>query len=295
MTVPTAQHSVIAQGTGATFTFGYPTLDIYSNDELLVYHIDDNVTPAVLTLLAEGTGATEYAITNNTPYSEGKSDGFITYPADSSTAIPAGEWILMIRQPVQKQENTFRNLGIQLPKNIETAMDKLQHQVLFLQEQLDRALLVDRAVNPSTIELTGEDVASLEANATAAAASAAAAAASATAAQATVDNAFLLDVETDATAARTLALADSTKFIRCTNAAGITVTLPQFSDVGFTVGTVVSFEQNAAGVVSFVAGAGATLLLPSTHNANTNTQYAVAQVKLVAASTWILFGNLAPV
>ena len=154
---------------------------------------------------------------------------------------------------------------------------------------------VDRTVNPASTDLTGEDIASLEASADAAAASAAAAAASETAAQATVDNAFLLDTEDDATTTRTLALADSTKWIRATNAAGLTVTLPQDSDVAFTVGTIVSFEQNQAGVVSFVAGTGATLLLPSTHTANTNTQYAVAQVKKVAADTWIVFGNLAPV
>lgn len=292
MTVTTELHSLLVQGTGATFTFGYPTLEIYSDDELLVYYIDEL---SVVNLLSAGTGPTEYAITNNNPYSDGKSDGFITYPADSSTEIAVGTYVLMVRVPSLKQGNTFKNLGVQLPKNIETALDKQAHSILFLQEQLERCLQVDRAVDPSSTDMTGQDIADILEAETAATASAAAALASEVAAQAIVDNAFLLDTEDDATTTRTLALADSTKWIRATHASGLTVTLPQDSDVAFVVGTVVSFEQTQAGVVAFTAGAGATLLVPSTHDPNSNTTSAVVQVKKVAANTWILFGNLAPV
>ncbi len=294
MTVASAIHSLLVQGTGATFIFGYPSLEIYSDDELLVLHFDAN---DVQTILAEGTGAAEYAITNNNPYSEGKSDGFITYPADEGvgTEIPVGEYILFVRIPPKTQGNAFRNLGIQLPKNIETALDKLTHSVLLHDEILERCMQVDRAVDPAAIDLTGEDVASLEANAVLTAADVVTTAASVVDAQAIVDNAFVLDTVTDSTTARTLALADATKWIRCTNVAGITITLPQDSDVAFVVGTVVTFEQTQTGVVTFVAGAGATMNKPSTHDANTNNQWSVVQVKLVATDTWIVFGNLAPV
>ena len=91
MTVTTSQHTVIAQGTGSSFTFGYPTLDIYSNAELLVLHVDENVDPEVITILAEGTGAANYAVTPNAPYSEGKTDGFIASPT-CCKRTPSATW-----------------------------------------------------------------------------------------------------------------------------------------------------------------------------------------------------------
>lgn len=102
------------------------------------------------------------------------------------------------------------------------------------------------------------------------------------------------DVVTETGTTRTLALADAEAYIRTTNGTAVTVTIPPNADVAFGISASVAFEQAGAGAITFVAGAGVTLNVAATHTLVTNGQFAVAEIKQVAADEWTLFGNLVP-
>jgi hypothetical protein len=149
MTVASSIHSVIAQGNGSTFTHSFSGMAVFAKTELLVIHVDaDNV----VTTLTEGTGSTNYAVTFNTPLVEGKADGFLTYPANEIIAMPTGEYLVIVRIPDLLQGTAIKNLGVLLPATMETVLDKMQHQILLMQEQLDRAAKVDREWDTSGID-----------------------------------------------------------------------------------------------------------------------------------------------
>lgn len=92
----------------------------------------------------------------------------------------------------------------------------------------------------------------------------------------------------------TLALADGTGYKRISDPSAATVTIPPNSDVAFAVNVSVTIEQADSGPVTIQGGSGVTLRCPDTHTPVTNGQYAVAQVKQIAADEWIIFGNLVP-
>lgn len=85
---------------------------------------------------------------------------------------------------------------------------------------------------------------------------------------------------------------DAGRYIQFTNAASIAFTIPPNASVAFPIGTVVTIEQNAAGVVTITAGAGVTLNSRGGLLA-TAGQYAVAQIKKVATNTWTVIGDVA--
>lgn len=95
---------------------------------------------------------------------------------------------------------------------------------------------------------------------------------------------------TGTTLGPTLAQAES--YFLCTNAAGCAVTIPTNAAQAFPVGTHLTFEQGAAGALTFAGAGGVTIHVAATHLAATVDQYAVVQLLKVAADTWTLFGNL---
>ena len=76
------------------------------------------------------------------------------------------------------------------------------------------------------------------------------------------------------------------------NAAAITLTLPQDSDATVVVGSYVDLYQLGAGQVTVVAGTGATLRV-SGLTAKARAQYSRLVVQKVSANTWVLAGDLA--
>lgn len=81
---------------------------------------------------------------------------------------------------------------------------------------------------------------------------------------------------------------DQGTWIRCDNAAAITVTI---SDATHGAGDEITFEQAGVGVITFAAG-GSLVLNSRGSLFSTNGQYAVASVKFISASVAILVGDL---
>ena len=100
-----------------------------------------------------------------------------------------------------------------------------------------------------------------------------------------------LNVITDSTTTRTPGLTDASAYILCTHGTGMTVTLPQDSDVAFPVGSQIIFERNGAGTLTFAAGAGATVNSKGATLTCADRYTTVAAVKIVA-DTWTIFGNI---
>lgn len=90
----------------------------------------------------------------------------------------------------------------------------------------------------------------------------------------------------------TLVLADAGKRVSLSNAAAITLTVPNSSTVAFPAETEIIIRQGGAGQVTIVGAGGVTVNSFSslTHTAG---QWAYATLKLSStANTWDLFGNL---
>lgn len=85
------------------------------------------------------------------------------------------------------------------------------------------------------------------------------------------------------------AVTDVGNWIRYTNAGSITVT---FNTGIFSAGDEIIFEQAAAGVVTFAAGAGFTLNSAGAL-VSSNGQYTVQGIKFLSDSVGVLFGDLA--
>ncbi len=100
-----------------------------------------------------------------------------------------------------------------------------------------------------------------------------------------------LNVITDSTTTRTPGLTDAGAYILTTHGTGITVTLPQDSAVAFPGGTVIYFERNGSGTLTFAAGAGATVNSKDATLTCGDRYTTVASVK-IAADTWTLIGNI---
>ncbi len=100
-----------------------------------------------------------------------------------------------------------------------------------------------------------------------------------------------LNVLTDSTTTRTPSLTDAGAYILTTHGTGITVTLPQDSAVAFPVGTVIYFERNGSGTLTFAAGTGATVNSKDATLTCGDRYTTVAAVK-IAADTWTLIGNI---
>jgi hypothetical protein len=98
-------------------------------------------------------------------------------------------------------------------------------------------------------------------------------------------------IVTDATAARTLVLTDAQKYIRCTNAGAMAVTIPPQSDVAWPADTEIIVEQAGAGQVTIAAGVGVTIRNRADMTLKSAAQYAVLTLKRVGADEWVLSGD----
>lgn len=87
-------------------------------------------------------------------------------------------------------------------------------------------------------------------------------------------------------------LSQAESYFRCTNAAGCAVTIPTNASQAFPVGSHLTFEQAAAGALTFTGAGGVTIQVAATHLAATVDQYAVVQLTKVGADIWSIYGNL---
>lgn len=89
----------------------------------------------------------------------------------------------------------------------------------------------------------------------------------------------------------TVATTDPGKLVTLSNASPVTLTVPQDSDVAWTVGAWVEVLQLGAGQITVAAGAGATLR--TTPTAKSRAQYSRLYLQKIAANVWALAGDLA--
>jgi hypothetical protein len=86
-------------------------------------------------------------------------------------------------------------------------------------------------------------------------------------------------------------LADQGKMVTLSNAAAITVSLPQDSDVAYPVGSWIDFAVINTGMVTFVAGSGATV--NGTPSLVSRARWSAVTAVKYAANSWIIIGDLA--
>ena len=90
----------------------------------------------------------------------------------------------------------------------------------------------------------------------------------------------------------TLVLTDVAKVVSLTNAASITLTVPENSSVAFPVGTQILLYQGGAGQVT-ISPAGSVTVRSQGTKLKITAQYGVAGLLKVATDEWVAFGNLA--
>lgn len=101
-----------------------------------------------------------------------------------------------------------------------------------------------------------------------------------------------VSVSSNSSTSYTLVLGDANGYKRMNSSSSMSLIIPPNSSVPFAIGTTVAFEQEGAGAVGFVAGAGVTIV--STQGfLHTNGQYAVVQIIQKSLNLWTLYGNLA--
>ena len=88
----------------------------------------------------------------------------------------------------------------------------------------------------------------------------------------------------------TLVLADAGTFVTLSNAAPVTLTVPNNTSVAFPVGTMVNLLQLGAGQVTIAAGGGVTV--SSASGLKLADQYSSAQLIKLATNTWVAVGRL---
>lgn len=96
-------------------------------------------------------------------------------------------------------------------------------------------------------------------------------------------------ITTSALVSKTLALSDANALLSMT-ASNATVTVPPNSSVAFPIGTQVTIQQSAAGLLQIVAGSGVTIEV--TPGLKLRTQYSIATLIKRATDTWVCFGDL---
>lgn len=147
-------------GDGSNFTFSFSPLIIYANTDIEVFHIV--TATGVETQVTEGTGATNYVI-NVTTF---PGTGTITYPADSVTAIPSTEAMVIKKVLPLTQTTDLENQGGYFPEVLEQRLDRLVGMITQQQETLDRclkipitdALITDTEINPGDTRDASEAV-----------------------------------------------------------------------------------------------------------------------------------------
>ena len=103
----------------------------------------------------------------------------------------------------------------------------------------------------------------------------------------------IANVQTDATAARTLIMADINAYLVFTSASPTTVTVPANASVAFPIGAAVELEQRGTGQVSVIGDAGVTVSKPAARSAATAGQYSVVRLRKTGTNSWTLAGDMA--
>lgn len=103
-----------------------------------------------------------------------------------------------------------------------------------------------------------------------------------------ISTAYVINAQTGTS--YTLVLSDADKFVTLTNAAGITVTVPDNATVAFAVGTRIALAQMGAGQVTFQAAGGVSLYADP--GLKIAAQYGGAELVKLATDTWVLVGRL---
>ena len=99
----------------------------------------------------------------------------------------------------------------------------------------------------------------------------------------------LLNAQTGTT--YTPVVGDENLMVTLSNAAAITVTLPQNSAAAFPVGAEVDFLWLGVGQPTFAAGTGATIA--GTPGVKLRAQYSAATAKKISTNGWVVIGDLA--
>lgn len=96
-------------------------------------------------------------------------------------------------------------------------------------------------------------------------------------------------MQTESTTARTLALTDAGKYVRCTNGSATTVTVPPNASVAFNAGDTIIVMQAGAGQVTLSPGAGVTLNHRS--SLTTKGQFSPLSLIYVGGDVWDVAGD----
>jgi hypothetical protein len=103
----------------------------------------------------------------------------------------------------------------------------------------------------------------------------------------------IVNVQTDASPARTLVMADINACLLFSSGSATTVTVPANASVAFPVGAAIELEQRGTGQVSIVGDVGVTVNRPATRTAATAAQYSVVRLRKTGTNTWTLSGDIA--
>lgn len=133
MTVETQVQKVTVNGNDVATVFSFSPIVIFESTDLVVTHVGTDGTE---TVLSEGTGTSDYAVT----VSDYPGTGSITYPASGSTELATGEQLIIKRVLTLEQTVDLENQGGYFPDTQETVFDKLVMIDLQQQEELDRTL-----------------------------------------------------------------------------------------------------------------------------------------------------------
>jgi len=90
----------------------------------------------------------------------------------------------------------------------------------------------------------------------------------------------------------TLGLNNEKQYIRFTNAAGATVTVPPQSSVSWPDNVEIMVEQAGAGTIRISPDTGVTVNVPTGYLSRTRTQYSVISIKRVSSDVWTAYGDL---
>jgi len=123
-------------GDGSNFIFDFSPLIIYDGTNIEVFRVV--TATGVETQILEGTSSSQYSLT----VASFPGTGSITYPADSGTAIPSTEAIVIKKVLPLTQTTDLGNQGPYLPEVLEQRLDRLVGMIIQQQEEIDRCLKV---------------------------------------------------------------------------------------------------------------------------------------------------------
>jgi len=131
--ITTVQKTSNLPGNGTSFSFDFSPMIIYTSTDIEVFHVV--TATGVETPVLAGTGASNYSIN----VSSFPGTGTITYPADSGTAIPSTEAIVIKKVLPLVQPTIVASV---LDEVLEEQLDKIVGMLIQQQEEIDRCLKI---------------------------------------------------------------------------------------------------------------------------------------------------------